>query len=95
MTNLNYNKQSAYNYPNPITSGNTTFRFFVDSPASKIVIRIYDAAGFLVDKLYADNLIPNTYNEITWNTNNLDSGLYFAELISDKKESKLIKIVIL
>ncbi len=84
----------TYNYPNPIEDGYTKFRFFVHNSNFAHII-IYDAAGFLVDKLHSTNLIPNTYNEITWNTNNLDSGLYFAELISDKKESKLIKIVIL
>ena len=84
----------SYNYPNPIDNGYTKFRFFVHSSNSAHIV-IYDAAGFLVEKLNAENLTPNTYNEIIWNADNLDSGLYFAELISDKKESKLIKIVVL
>ena len=84
----------AYNYPNPIKEGMTKFRFFVHS-SNVVNVTIYDAAGLLVDKLYEEDLIHNTYNEIIWNINNLDSGLYFAELKSDKNESKLIKIVIL
>jgi len=93
-TNLNYNKQSAYNYPNPITSGNTTFRFFVDSPASKIVIRIYDAAGFLVkENLELINPLINEYNEIFWNNIQVDAGFYLAEIQPDIGRSELVRVV--
>jgi len=47
-------RTKAYNYPNPITDGSTTFRFFVRSPeVSEVKVNIYNAAGYLVE----DNLI--------------------------------------
>ncbi len=94
QTQLNGNRQSAYNYPNPITSGNTTFRFFVDSPASKVIIRIYDAAGFLVEKnLELINPIVNEYNEISWNNIQVDAGYYMAEIKPDIGTSELVRLV--
>ena len=93
-TQSNDNRQSAYNYPNPITSGNTTFRFFVDSPASKVIIRIYDAAGFLVEKnLELINPIVNEYNEISWNNIQVDAGYYMAEIKPDIGSSELVRLV--
>ena len=50
-------KQKAYNYPNPITNGNTTFRFFVYD-ANSINIDIYDITGYRVKKLAKSNLVP-------------------------------------
>jgi len=84
----------AYNYPNPIIDGLTKFRFFVLN-SNEVIIKIYDAAGVLVDRLSKDNLVHNEFNEILWNTSKLNSGLYFAELKSDLDESKLIKMVII
>ena len=84
----------AYNYPNPIIDGLTKFRFFVLN-SNEVIIKIYDAAGVLVDRLSKDNLVHNEFNEILWDTSKLNSGLYFAELKSDLNESKLIKMVII
>jgi len=84
----------AYNYPNPIVDGLTRFRFFVLN-SNNVSIKIYDAAGILINKLSKDNLVHNEYNEIMWDASKLNSGLYFAELKSDFDESKLIKIVVI
>ena len=62
---------------------------------NEVIIKIYDAAGVLVDRLSKDNLVHNEFNEILWDTSKLNSGLYFAELKSDLNESKLIKMVII
>ena len=83
----------AYNYPNPF-SYYTIFRFFVIN-SNYISVKIYDAAGFLVDTLESNNLIPNEYNEIIWNSSFCNNGLYFAEIKSDLEESKIIKMIII
>ncbi len=83
----------AYNYPNPIVEGITKFRFFVLN-SNKVTIKVYDAAGILVNRLDIENLVHNEYNEVSWDASNLNSGLYFAELKSDFNESKLIKMVV-
>ena len=93
-SNAGIDMTKAYNYPNPVSDGQTKFRFFVKSSQSAN-IKIYDAAGFFVAELNANNLIQNEYNEVLWNTSSMQSGLYFATLKSDKNESKLIKIVVL
>ena len=84
----------AYNYPNPIVDGLTRFRFFVLN-SNNVSIKIYDAAGILIDRLSKDNLVHNEYNEIIWDASKSNSGLYFAELKSDFDESKLIKMVVI
>ena len=59
LSNQNISQQKAYNYPNPVTTGRTTFRFFVGSTVGNIQVRIYDAAGFLVKdglELISDNV---------------------------------------
>ena len=84
----------TYNYPNPIMSGYTKFRFFTYN-ADYVTVKIYDLSGLLVEKLSIDDLTHNDYNEIQWDASGLDSGLYFAEVRSDLNESKLIKVVLI
>ena len=89
-----YYKQKAYNYPNPITNGKTTFRFFMNTSAGGVKIRIYDAAGFLVEKnLELINPIVNEYNEISWNNIQVDAGYYMAEIKPDIGTSELVRLV--
>ena len=84
----------TYNYPNPIEDGYTKFRFFVYN-AINVSVKIYDSLGFLIKKLESNALIQNEYNEIYWDASNVDSGLYFADIQSNLKESKLIKVVVI
>ena len=84
----------VYNYPNPIINGLTKFRFFVHN-SNNVNIKIFDAAGILVENLSLGSLVQNEFNEILWDASRMNSGLYFAEFESDFNESKLIKIVVL
>lgn len=85
----------VYNYPNPVTDDQTTFRYFVGSDVHKVSITIYDAAGFKTDELVNTDVTANEYNETFWNTRSLDSGLYFAEVKPDAGQSELVKVVII
>ena len=91
------NKAKAYNYPNPILEGNTTFRFYIDNLETDLVqINIYNASGHLVnDNLFHDNIVSYEYNEIQWNDIQLNAGLYFAEIKPNIGESELIKLVLI
>ena len=82
-----------YNYPNPIINGQTKFRFMVHKQTS-VNINIFNINGYKVDQLTLSNPIINEYNEIVWNTGSLESGLYFAEIISNDTSENIIKIVI-
>ena len=98
LPNENFGRQKAYNYPNPITEGHTTFRFFVGNSAGNIQVRIYDAAGFLVkDDLELKNgdVTENEFNEIPWNNIQVDAGLYLAEIKRDVGKSELVRLVVI
>ena len=90
-------RTKAYNYPNPITDGFTTFRFFVRSPeVSEVKVNIYNAAGYLVE----DNLINNVlthyeFNEIIWDASQFDAGLYLAEIKPNVGSSELVRLVVI
>jgi hypothetical protein len=90
-------RTKAYNYPNPITDGSTTFRFFVRSPeVSEVKVNIYNAAGYLVE----DNLINNVlthyeFNEIIWDASQFDAGLYLAEIKPNSGNSELVRLVVI
>ncbi len=87
----------AYNWPNPVYDGVTNIRYFV-SEDSKAEVTIFDLAGDLVAKLSGDG-IGGFDNEIVWNVNDIQSGVYFAHLEvtsnSGKTDTKIIKIAII
>ena len=86
--------QSAYNYPNPITNGYTTFRFYVQDD-NQIKINIYDVNGLMIKNFQTSNVVQNEYNEIKWNNiKNLSAGLYYAEVVFENRNSELIKLAI-
>ncbi len=90
-------QNKAYNWPNPVYDGVTNIRYFV-AEDSKAEVTIFDLAGDLVAKL-SGNAIGGFDNEIVWNVNNIQSGVYFAHLEvtsnSGKTESKIIKIAVI
>ena len=91
-----YIRRKAYNYPNPITDGTTTFRFYVGNSATSAVrVIIYNAAGFLVsDDLINDELTPYEFNEIIWDASQFDAGLYLAEIKPNLGQSELVRLVV-
>ena len=92
-------RTKAYNYPNPITDGSTTFRFFIRSPeVSEVRVNIYNAAGYLVE----DNLIKKDddltyyeFNEIIWDASQFDAGLYLAEIKPNVGNFELVRLVVI
>jgi len=85
----------TYNYPNPVTGLTTVFRFFTGSDVQRVDILIYDAAGFKIAELKNTNITQNEYNEIRWNVQALEAGVYLAEVRPDRGESKLVKVAII
>ena len=87
-----------YNYPNPVQDGSTTFRYFLSS-SNNVEIKIYSASGFFIELIKDNSIYQNEYNEIVWDTKNLDSGVYLANLIAfsngKEKESKIIKVLVI
>ncbi|MBZ0183533.1 MAG: T9SS type A sorting domain-containing protein [Melioribacteraceae bacterium] len=87
----------AYNWPNPVYDNETYIRFYV-SDDSNAEIKIFDLAGDLVGEL-SSKAIGGMENEITWNVQNIQSGVYFAHLevksSSGKSAYKIIKIAVI
>tara|TARA_B100000614_G_scaffold69035_1_gene61333 strand:+ start:1002 stop:3695 length:2694 start_codon:yes stop_codon:yes gene_type:complete len=92
-SDVNENILNFYNYPNPITDSETTFRFKVNSNG-RVTINIYNLSGYRIDKMTLDNPTLYEYNEIKWNPVQLQSGLYYAEILLNDQKQKIIKIVV-
>ncbi len=86
----------AYNYPNPVTEGRTTIRFYTGQ-ASRATIRIYTVDGLLVTKEELTGLAVNDYNEWLWEVGDSPSGLYYGvvEVEGSEKASALVKIAVI
>jgi hypothetical protein len=89
-------KDKFYNYPNPVYGGDTYIRYFV-SEDSKINIKIFDLAGDFVAELNDDGR-GGMDNEVRWNVNSIQSGIYLARIeakgITGKSETGIIKIAV-
>ena len=90
-------ENKAYNYPNPVYGTYTNIRYFV-AEDSKVNIKIFDLSGDLAGELNQD--ARGGYdNEIIWNVEKVQSGVYFAKIkadgISGKSAYKIIKIAII
>jgi hypothetical protein len=89
--------QKAYNWPNPVYGNSTNIRYYV-SEDSKVTIRIFDLAGSSVATIY-DNAKGGFENETKWDVSNIQSGIYYAnilvESISGKSATKNIKIAVI
>ncbi|MCH7763655.1 MAG: T9SS type A sorting domain-containing protein, partial [Candidatus Marinimicrobia bacterium] len=91
-----FDKDKTYAYPNPAYGGNVKLRIAVES-AENVEIMIYDFAGYFVER-FESNLIQGTIHEINWNVNDLESGVYFANVKAtkgSKSDSKILKIGII
>ena len=65
------------NYPNPFNP-TTTFRYSIPQ-TSKVVIKVYDILGNEIAILIDEEKSVGTY-ELTWNAENVPTGVYFYQL---------------
>lgn len=86
---------SVYNWPNPATSGWTKIRFYLRENAS-VYVSIYDFAGDKVADFFMEGS-GGTNNEITWNTANVQTGIYFARVhakSANESSTSIVKIAV-
>jgi hypothetical protein len=81
----------TYNWPNPVYSGKTFFRFYV-SQSSSVNIKIFDMAGDLVTTLSGQGT-GGIDNEIPWDVSHVQSGIYFARVEAVSGGASGVKIV--
>lgn len=86
----------VYNWPNPVYDNKTYIRYYLNGNASSVTIKIMDLSGELVAELPGTKF-SNLDNEVAWDLNNVQSGVYYGIVeaeIDGTKESRIIKIAI-
>lgn len=79
------------NYPNPFNPV-TTIRFGIVK-SGNVQIRVYDAAGRIVEELVNNGYNPGSY-EVRWDASKYSSGIYFYSLVtSEFTETKKMVLV--
>jgi len=89
-------QELVYNYPNPTEGNFTTIHYFVNYPAD-IYIKIYDLSGEVIDEIRTVGQ-PLIDNEVIWNLDGIESGVYNARLEAvgnGKREYKFFKIAVI
>ena len=84
-------KNAVYNYPNPTEGNATTIRYRLNENAT-VKISIYDAAGDLVEELAGPGL-AQADNEIRWNLQNVQSGVYLARVEAKGQSETSVAII--
>ena len=80
------------NYPNPFNTG-TVIRYKL-SVAGNVSIKVYDVQGHEVQTLVEKRLNPGEYS-VSFNGNNLSSGIYFYKLYANEKIIETRKMTLL
>lgn len=75
-------KDKYYNYPNPVTTGQTTIRYFLGSAANSVSFEIYDFSGNRVSS-FDGGTAGGTDNEVVWSCSNITPGVYRCVLTAD------------
>ncbi len=66
--------EQFFNYPNPVTDGATTIRYFLGQSASTVSLKIFDLSGL---EIYAMTGTTNRGdNELSWNCDDITPGVY-------------------
>lgn len=90
-------ESEVYNWPNPVYGGDTYIHYYVEED-SDVEINIFDLGGNLIQKLN-DFAAGGFDNQSVWNTNGVESGVYFAHVkvtsVSGKSAVKIVKIAVI
>ncbi|VXB67080.1 conserved exported hypothetical protein [Flavobacterium sp. 9AF] len=77
-------------YPNPMD--NASVIQFVSLQAEKVTLSIYNQLGALVKQLHVNTVVGK--NELIIDKDNLNTGLYFCNLVSSSYEYKTSKLLV-
>jgi hypothetical protein len=93
-TGLNYEDKikmipEIHVYPNP-TNSIFTIRFQPKEQKHKIILQIVDITG----KIAIENSIANASDQVTFDSSNLQNGIYFILLVNNGMVSSSTKLVV-
>lgn len=77
-------------YPNPV-KGNATIQF--DSEGGDVRLSVFDIAGREIQVILESGRLPKS-NTISWNTNELQNGIYLVRLIGDSGLNSIKKVIV-
>ncbi len=66
--------EDFFNYPNPVTDGETTIRYFLGKQATSVNISIFDMSGFEIISFAGST--SERENEEIWKCNDITPGIY-------------------
>lgn len=75
-------KEKFFNYPNPVTGGVTTIRYFLGQDASSVQLRIYDLSGKEITT-FNGTTSGGIDNELSWNCSDITPGVYRCLIEAD------------
>jgi hypothetical protein len=64
-----------YNYPNPVTDGRTTIRYYLGEQTTSVDLTIYDMSGKEITTITGTTISPGD-NEVEWNCDAVTPGVY-------------------
>lgn len=73
--NNEFDENKFYNYPNPISDGYTTLRYYLNKDASAVNFSIYDLSGEEIAFLSGPT-VGMVDNELVWNCSSVTPGVY-------------------
>lgn len=71
----NFDEAKFYNYPNPVTDGSTTIRYFLGDEATSVKLNIFDLSGLQIETL-AGPTGGGLDNEVVWDCSAITPGVY-------------------
>jgi len=83
-------KTSSKVYPNPV-SNSTAISFSLEQ-LQNVSLSIFDMSGRLVSTL-ANKVFKEGENELVWNADRVNAGIYFLQIQSEKNQER-IKLVV-
>ncbi len=81
----------AYNWPNPNKDNFTFIRYWL-ARSARVHIKIYDISGDLVQEI-AGTGFPQTDNEVRWDLQSVQSGIYFARIEAEASGERAVRII--
>jgi hypothetical protein len=70
-----FDKERFFNYPNPVTDGNTTIQYYLGEDAQNVSLKIFDLSGREIYQT-AGTTTGQRDNRITWNCADITPGVY-------------------
>jgi len=74
-------EEQFFNYPNPVTDGATTIRYFLGQSARTVSLKIFDLSGSEIYAMSGTTALGD--NEVSWNCGDITPGVYRCIIEAD------------